>query len=176
MIWLLFALIIIIFIVITYNQFIFLDNITKNAWVGIDINIKLRNDLIPSIIDIVKNYSKYEKSTFKELAELRVTMDSSKSISKKGVLNNKISSSMKNFFLVAESYPKLMANNSFLKLQNELSRLESNIAFKRQFYNDTVFKHNTFLMSFPSNIVGKIFGFKAKESFVDDSEYKEVKL
>ncbi|MFA5333616.1 MAG: LemA family protein [Candidatus Nanoarchaeia archaeon] len=176
MIWALFAFLALIYSVLIYNRLIFSRNIAGTAWASIDINIKLRNDLIPLIVSIVKQYSSYEKNTFKELAELRASLESSDSIKKKALINQKITESMNNFFMVAENYPKLMANKSFLRLQNELSTLESNIAFKRQFYNDAVFKYNNFLMSFPSSIVAKIFGFKVKESFSNDSKYLGVKL
>ncbi|MFA5303711.1 MAG: LemA family protein [Candidatus Nanoarchaeia archaeon] len=176
MIWALFVLLALIYSILIYNRLVFSRNIASTAWVSIDINIKLRNDLIPLIVSIVKQYSSYEKNTLKELAELRANLESSDSVKKKALINQKITESMNNFFIVAENYPKLMANKSFLRLQNELSTLESNIAFKRQFYNDAVFKYNTIIMSFPSSIVAKIFGFKVKESFSDDSKYLGVKL
>jgi LemA protein len=154
MIWALFAFIILIYLIAIYNRFIFLDNITNNAQVQIDINVKLRNDLMPLLISIAKKYSYYEKNSLMEITNLRGSTDS-----------------MKKIFAKLENYPKLLADKSFLRLGNELSLLESNIAVKRQFYNDSVYKHNTFIMSFPSNIIGKIFGFKAKKSFEDDSKY-----
>jgi LemA protein len=166
----------IFYFIIVYNKLIFLKNVARTAWAGVDINLKLRNDLLPLLVSIIKDYSKYEKSTFKELTQLRVNLDKSSSVLKKALINEKINESMRKVFLVAEAYPKLMANKSFLKLQKDVVDLESNIAFKRQFYNDTVFKYNTFLMSFPSNFVGKFFGFKIKESFSDNSNYKGVKL
>jgi LemA protein len=161
---------------IIYNQLIFYKNIVYNSWFQIDINLKLRNDLIPLLVSIAKNYSDYEKNLLKELSELRSNQDSSKSISKKYLVNKELSASFKDFFAIAENYPKLKADKQFLKLQSELSRIESNIAIKRQFYNDAVFKHNTLIMSFPSSIVAKLFKFKLKESFSDDSSYGGVKL
>jgi LemA protein len=159
MIWALFAFIILIYSIAVYNRFIFLDNITNNARIQIDINIKLRNDLIPLLTGIVRKYSDYEKTALGEITSLREG-------------NN----SMKKIFARLENYPKLKADKSFLMLQKEISRLESNIAFKRQFYNDAVFKYNNLAMSFPSNIISKIFGFKNKESFGNDSEFLGGKI
>ena len=151
------ALIAIIYFIMTYNRFIFLDNISRNAKVQVDINIKLRNDLIPSLISIVKSYSEYEKTALKEIADLRAS-----------------DKSLRVFFVNAENYPKLKADKSFLKFQEEITRLESNIAFKRNFYNDVIFKYNTFLLSFPQNIIGRILGYKVRESFSNDSKYEGV--
>ena len=162
MVWLAVLVVIVaagIYFIFAYNRLVFLDNITKNAWSQIEINIKLRNDLLPLLAGIVGSYSEYEKTALKELTSLRA--------------KNK---PLTEFFASLENYPHLKADKSFLKLQEEISRLESNIGFKRQFYNDAVYKHNTFLMSFPSSIAGKIFGFKAKKSFENDSEYGGVKL
>ena len=162
MILALFAFIIIIYVILIFNQLVFLDNITKNAKVQVDIKLKLRNDLLPLLISIVKKYSAYEKSVFKEVTNLR---------------NGKnISNSLKQLFVNVESYPKLKADKSFLRLQFEITELESNIAFKRQFYNDSVNKYNNLAMSFPSNIVAKIFRYGLKKSFVNDSEFGGIKF
>ncbi|MDD4353157.1 MAG: LemA family protein [Candidatus Nanoarchaeia archaeon] len=174
--WIIAAIAIMFYLINIYNKFIFLEKNAKNAWIQIDINIKLRNDLLPLLVNIVKGYSNYEKNTLKELTELRLDFINSKNISNKILINEKINNSIKLFFANAEKYPELAANKSFLKLQSEISKLESNIAFKRQFYNDTVNKFNNFLMSFPSNIVGKMLGFESLESFSYNSEYKKVKL
>jgi len=158
-------LIILAYLAIVYNQLVSLKNRSDNAWAQIDVNLKLRNDLIPELERIAKDYSKYEKSTYKKITELRSKIGDEKSVSKKYEYGEEMNGLIKDFFIVAENYPLLKANKAFLKLGEELSTVESNIAFKRQFYNDVVYKFNTLIMSFPSMIAGKLFNFKTMESF-----------
>ena len=165
---------IIFYFIITYNSFISLNNRVTNAWAQINVQLKKRSDLIPTLVNIVKGYSKYEKKTLKEITSLRTNIDNSKSISKKYELNKKINKIVERFLIIAENYPKLQANKNFLMLQEELSDVESKIAFTRQFYNDVVYKFNTKLNSFPSSIIGKIMKLKDKESFDEKTSYKGV--
>lgn len=148
-----------------FNLLVKHENICKNAWSHIDIHIRLRNDLALQLESIAKGHAKYEKSLIEKIAKLRGEYGSSKSISKKAGLFESMNDSISKAIAISENYPELKANKSFLKLQEGLSSLESGIAFKRMFYNDSVFKYNVLVLGFPSNIVAKIFKFKLKESF-----------
>lgn len=166
--------IILAYVVITYNSFISLNNRVTNSWAMINVQLKKRSDLIPVLVNLVKGYAKYEKSTLTEVTKLRSMINSSKSVSKKYELNNQISKIIGKFFIIAENYPSLKANENFLQLQNELSDVEDKIAYSRQFYNDVVFKYNNLLQSFPSSIIGKLMKFAKKESFDEKTDYKGV--
>lgn len=177
MIWL--GLIIIlggIYFAIIYNKFIGLANRVTNAWAQINVQLKKRSDLIPQLVNIVKGYSKYEKKTLTEITKLRTAITSTKSIPKKYTLNKEIGNMFTKFFIIAENYPSLKANENFKLLQEEISEIEDKIAFTRQFYNDVVFKYNTLLLSFPSSIVGKIMKLKQKHSFDEKTNYKGVEF
>ena len=167
---------IIIFGIIMYNNFISLNNRVINSWAQVNVQLKKRSDLIPKLVQVVKGYSKYEKNTLKEITQLRTSINNSKTVGKKYEVNNKISRVLEKFFIIAENYPRLKANENFLLLQTELSEVEDKIAFTRQFYNDTVYKFNTKLESFPNNIVANLMKLKKKESFDDNSDYSGVKF
>ena len=168
--------VIILFSIIIYNDFISLNNRVINAWAQVNVQLKKRSDLIPKLVQVVKGYSKYEKSTLSEITKLRTSIDKNKSVSKKYELNKKIGRIVDKFFIIAENYPKLKANENFLLLQKELSDVEDKIAFTRQFYNDTVFKFNTKLQSFPNNIIANLMNLKKKEGFDDNIDYSGVKF
>ncbi|VVB74491.1 LemA family protein [Candidatus Tiddalikarchaeum anstoanum] len=159
-----------------YNSLVSLNNRVINSWSQINVQLKKRADLIPSLVEIVKGYSKYEKQTLTDITRFRTELMQTSSVSKKYELNKKLSKELKQIFVVAENYPTLKANENFLKLQEELSDIENKIAFTRQFYNDTVYKYNTEVKSFPSNIVSGLFKFHLKESFNEESKYEGVKL
>ncbi len=163
-----------VFSILIYNSFISLKNRVSNAWAQVNVQLKKRSDLIPKLVQVVKGYSKYEKSTLTEITRLRTSINKSNSITKKYELNQKISKMVDKFFIVAENYPELKANQNFLLLQEELSDVEDKIAYSRQFYNDVVFKHNTRLQSFPYSIIGNLMRLKPAEPFSEKSDYKGV--
>jgi LemA protein len=95
----------------------------------------------------------------------------------KAEANNMLSETLKSLFAVAEAYPDLKANQNFLQLQNELSDTENKIAYSRQFYNSNVLDYNTKLVTFPTNILGNMFGFKEADFFAaTEEEKKPVKV
>lgn len=165
-----------VYSILTYNRFVSLNNRVINSWAQINVQLKKRSDLIPKLVQIVKGYSKYEKETLKEITELRSSINTARSVNKKYELNKKIGKMVDKFFVIAENYPSLKANKNFLQLQEELSDVEDKIAFTRQFYNDTVYKYNNLLQSFPSSIIGKLMKLDKKESFNQKVDYEGVKF
>ncbi len=149
----------------------------KEAFSGIDVQLKRRVDLIPNLIETVKGYAKHEKSVFENVTKARSMLMKAESPHEKAQSNNMLSDALKSLFAVAESYPNLRASENFLNLQQELSDTENKIAYSRQFYNTNVRDYNTSLVTFPSGFFGKMFGFKEEEFFETDStERKPVKV
>ena len=132
------------------------------AWSQIDVQLKRRNDLIPNLVETVKGYAKHESGTLEKVVSLRNQLvnipnsDHEEAIK----LSNQITDSLKSIFALAENYPDLKANQNFLALQEELTNTENKIAYSRQLYNSTVAMFNEELLTFPSNLVAKIHGFK----------------
>ena len=178
--WIILGIIIllIIFIIVTYNKLVTLKQRVQNAWSQIDVQLQRRFDLIPNLVETVKKYMEHEKDTLEKVTSLRSSWANAKTIDEKIDLENELSSTLKTIMAVAENYPDLKANQSFATLQNELSGTENKIAYSRQFYNDTVTIYNTKRETFPSNIIASIFGFKPSTLFNVDSEdvRKSVKV
>lgn len=164
--------VIIAFVIVTYNALVRLRNKVKNAFAQIDTQLQRRFDLIPNLVETVKGFAAHEKELLENVAASRSGYINASSNAKKLAMNNQLTSSLKSLFAVAENYPELKANVNFLKLQEELSETEDKITFSRQFYNDAVTIYNNKIQTFPHNLVAGIFGFKEEELFNSDDEAK----
>ncbi len=166
-----------LWLVMTYNSFIQFRNRIQEAWSQIEVQLKRRFDLVPNLVETVKGYARYEKSTFEMVTKARTAMMGAKTVKEKADAENMLTGALKSIFAVAEAYPELKANQNFLMLQEELSGIESKIAFARQFYNGEVLKFNNLRESFPSNIIAGMFNFERKEFFDAEPEAdKPVKV
>ncbi|MFH0986756.1 MAG: LemA family protein, partial [Candidatus Micrarchaeota archaeon] len=126
----------IIFVIILYNGLILKKNRIKNARAQIDVQTKKRYDLVPNLVEMVKGYMKYEKTVLESVTKARTSLMQAGSTEQKLKANDGMTKALKTLFAVAENYPNLKASENFLQLQNELSGIESKIAYSRQFYND----------------------------------------
>ena len=171
-------LIIIILIISLYNNLVKASQKVKNAWAQIDTQLKRRFDLIPNLIETVKKYMEHEEKTLTEISKAKNMFNEALKIDEKANANDMLTNGLKNIFASAEAYPELKANQNFALLQEELSKTEDKIAFSRQFYNDTVQMYNTLVMTFPTNLFAKIFGFKEEKFFEieNKSEKENVKV
>jgi len=156
---------IIIWLIIIYNLFIRDRNLMKEAWSGIDVQLKRRHNLIPNLVTAVKGYSKHERNLFEDITEKRAKTIQIDNIKEKSTLETDLSGMLKTLFAVVEDYPDLKANENFLDLQNQLTEIEDQIQYSRRYYNGTVRNYNIRVESFPNNIVSGIFGFKPEEFF-----------
>jgi len=156
-----------------YNRLVSLRNRIDNAWSQIDVQLKRRYDLIPNLVETVKGYAAHERGVFEKVTEARAQAISASGVAKQAQAENQLTQTLRSLFAVAESYPELKANQNFLLLQEELSGTESKIAFARQFYNDSVYRYNTAIESFPGNILAGIFGFKERQYFEAEPESHE---
>ncbi len=151
-----------------------MDVSVDNAWAEIENHLKRRSDLIPNLVETVKGYATHEKELFENIANARAKLAGSATVPGKIGAANELSGFLGRLLAIAENYPQLKANESFLKLQDELAGTENRIAVARTRYNQAVREFNTTIRVFPSNIVAGIFGYEKKSFFeVPDSE-KEV--
>jgi LemA protein len=166
-----------IYVVFVYNRLITLKNGIENAWAQIDVQLKKRFDLIPNLVETVKGYAKHEKGIFENVSKARSAMMKADSVGDKAKADNALTGTLKTLFAVAENYPQLRANENFKMLQEELSGIESKIAYTRQFYNDSVLDFNNSILTFPTNLLANMMGFVKKDYFgVEESERKNVKV
>ena len=150
-----------------YNGLVRLRNRIDNAWSQIGVQLERRHDLIPNLIETVKGYAAHERQTFEAVVEARNSAIQAKDAGPEQAAQaeNVLTGASKSLFALAEAYPDLKANTSFLQLQEELTSTEDRIAYARQFYNDNVVKYNTKIQSIPSNIIAGMFSFKPREYF-----------
>ena len=157
--------VLIIWAIAAYNRFVTLTNRVREAWADIDVQLKRRYDLIPNLVATVKGYAAHEAGTLEKVTEMRTRAMNATSPHDKEEAENMLSGALKSLFAVSEAYPDLKANQNFVELQRELSDTENKIQAARRFYNGVVMELNTRLASFPSNLIGSMFGFKASEFF-----------
>ena len=168
------VIILIISVIVMYNNLVERSVRVDNAWSQIDVQMKQRYDLIPNLVETVKAYASHEKSTLEEVTKWHAAAMEAKTPEELIQSNQKLSGAIANIFATAENYPDLKANENFLDLQRQLKELEEKIAFARQFYNDTVMKYNEYLQRFPSNIIANIFKYKERSYFEMNEAEKAV--
>jgi len=166
-VWILLAIVVLvaIYVIVTYNGLVSLRNKIENAWAQIDVQLKRRYDLIPNLVETVKGYAAHERQTLEAVIEARNVAMTAQGPHDQAEAENLITGALKSVFALAEAYPDLKANTNFLNLQEELSGTEGRIAYARQYYNDSVYRYNTKIQSFPANAIAARFRFTEREYF-----------
>lgn len=157
-----------------YNRFVTLGNRIDNSLSQINVQLKRRADLIPSLVETVKGYAKHEKGIMKEVSDARKAMVSAKGLEKKMAANGALEGALGKLFAIAENYPQLKADSNFLELQRELSSTEDRVAYARQNYNDSILRYNILCEKFPGVVFANMFGRKKRE-YIELEEGEEVK-
>jgi len=171
------VLLLIVFLIATYNGLVQLRNRIEAAWAQIDVQLKRRFDLIPNLVETVKGYAAHEQGTFEKVTQARNMAMNATGPAEAAQADNMLSGALKSLFAVSEAYPDLKANQNFLNLQEELTATEDKISYARQFYNDTVYKYNTKIQSVPANLIAGPFHFTEREYFeADDDSRGPVKV
>ncbi len=166
---------VILMIVGMYNSLVQMRVSFQNAWSQIDVQLKRRHDLIPNLVETAKGYMTHERGTLESVTKARQMAVDASSIKDKLAAENALTSTLRSLMAVAENYPNLKADQTMLRLQEELTTTENKISFSRQFYNDEVGRYNTAVQTFPSNLVAAQFAFKAAEFFqLDDIAQRNV--
>lgn len=163
---------IVIYIIITYNKLIESNNIVKEAFSTMDVYLKKRWDLVPNLVEVVKGYAKHEKEVFNQITTLRTNTYQNMSIDKKITVNEQLTQELFKIIAVSENYPDLKANQNFSELSKELTKIEDEIANSRKYYNGSVRIFNTKIQVFPNNILAGLFGFKQANMFEANEEAK----
>lgn len=162
--------VLIIYIIVQYNKLINARNDVKEAFSTMDVYLKKRWDLVPNLVEVVKQYANHEENTFTQITELRTGIYDEMLTDKKINVNEQLTEKINKIMAVAEKYPELKASENFLKLSNDLIKIEDEIAKSRKYYNGTVRELNNKIQMFPGNIVASIFGFKQANMFEANAE------
>jgi len=157
---------VVITVAVIFNKLINKRQLTKNGWSDIDVQLKRRADLIPSLVDVVKGYVTHERTLFEEITQKRsAAMAAGNDPAARGAAESAFSRPVSKLVAVAEEYPDLKASGQFLSLQRQLADTEDKIEMARRFYNGAVRELNILIESVPFNLVASAFGFKKCDYF-----------
>jgi LemA protein len=163
-----------------YNYLVRIKHNVSKAWSNIDVLLKQRHDEIPKLVETCKQYMKFEKETLEKVMQARSQVSSarqSKDMASLGSAESSLRMGLGNLFAVAEAYPELKANENFQHLQGRISGLESAIADRREFYNESVNINNTRIEQFPDIIVARLLNFNARDLLeFEQQEIQDVNL
>jgi LemA protein len=163
--------------IVTYNALVRLRQMVREAWSGIDVQLKRRADLIPNLIETVKGYATHERGTLEEVTELRTRAQAMPrdDVAGRAQVEGMLSQALGRLLAVAEAYPDLKANQNFAQLQTTLETIEGEIQMSRRYYNGAARDLNIKVESFPSNLVANAFGFTKSDYFeIDDPADRAV--
>lgn len=152
--------IVILAVATMFNTLVTKRNRMREAWSDIDVQLKRRYDLIPNLVETVKGYATHEQEVFEHVAEVRASIAKAQGVADKIQAENQLSQTLKSLFAVAENYPQLRASENFMAFQKQLEDTENKIQAARRFYNSIVMDYNTALQQFPTNTIGRSFGFQ----------------
>ncbi len=157
-----------------FNRMVRLKNLVREAWSGIDVQLRRRRNLIPLLSQVTKSYRDFERDVMEELVRLRSEADGEKNVRKREEKERRFMEGVRKIIAIGENYPDLKASEVYLNLQRELSKIEDDIQFARRFYNGAVRDYNTFITIFPNNIVARLLGFREAEFFDISAEERET--
>ena len=158
--------VLVVFVVIgMYNGLVRARVRVREAWSGIDVQLKRRSSLIPNLVETVKGYASHEKEVLENVTRARAQLDNAQGPAEAAQADNFLQTTLRSLFAVSENYPDLKANQNFLELQRELTDTEDKIAYSRQFYNANVRNYNEKIQTVPTNIIANMFNFREEEFF-----------
>jgi LemA protein len=176
--WILLGLLVVLVLfVITYNRIVALRQVRKNAFSDIDVQLKLRYDLIPNLVETVKGYAGHEKGVLESVTAARATaMRGGGSLEDRAKAEGALGAAMMNLMAVSENYPQLKANDNFRQLQDQLSDIENKIAAARRFFNNATSEYNAAIQQFPAVLIAGLMHAQEEPFFaVDAAEQQAVK-
>ncbi|MBK8009684.1 MAG: LemA family protein [Rhizobiales bacterium] len=163
---------VLIYVVIVFNRLVRQRNVVREAWSGIDVQLKRRTDLVPALVETVKGYATHERSLLEEVTAKRaMSLDAQAqgNVAQNAQATQQLGSAVGRLSAVAEAYPDLKANTNFLKLQEQLSEIEEQLQYARRYYNGAVRNLNISIQSFPELLIAKPLGFSEQPFFeLDD--------
>ncbi len=155
----------ILYLIVGYNRLVRARIKVDNSWSQIDVQLKLRADLVPNLVETVRGYARHEQETLNGVMETRSRYLTAQTPDGAVESGGALGSWVGRLFAVAEQYPELKADANFRHLQGQLADIEQHIALTRQFYNDAVMLYNRRVALFPANLVALLFGFKKRPYF-----------
>lgn len=152
-------------VVLVFNRMIRLRNKTRRAWKDIDVQLKLRHQLIPLLVSTAEGYALHEKQLLEKVTRMRAEAAAAGGVEERGARELSLAAALRELFVLREDYPELKADENFERLFQELVTVEDHLAASRKYYNGSVRIYNTFIQSFPQLLLARLFRFHAAEYF-----------
>ena len=163
----------VLWIIMIYNQLVAMRQRVGQAFADVDVQLKLRHDLIPNLVETVKGYAAHERGTLEAVVQARNAAVAAQGPAQQATAENMLTGALRQMFALAEAYPDLKANQNFQQLQAELSDVENKIAAARRFFNNAVQEYNTGIQQFPAALFAATLGF-SQRTFFDVGEERAV--
>jgi LemA protein len=165
------------YVVMIFNGLVALKNDIAKAWANIDILLKQRHDELSKLLDVCKGYMDFERDTLQKITQARSLYQQAVSVDQKAQADQSMTSALRGFFAVAENYPQLKANDNFTRLQVRITELESQIADRREFYNDSVNTFNIRIQQMPDTFVASFMNLTPQPMFkVEEADKADVPM
>jgi LemA protein len=165
--------VLVLWIIMIYNQLVAMRQRVGQAFADVDVQLKLRHDLIPNLVETVKGYAAHERGTLEAVVQARNAAVAAQGPAQQAAAENMLTGALRQMFALAEAYPDLKANQNFQQLQAELSDIENKIAAARRFFNNAVQEYNTGVQQFPAALFAASLGF-SQRTFFDVGEERAV--
>lgn len=153
---------VLLIVMLLYNQLIRARNLVQTAWSDIDVNLQKRFSLVPQLIALTKGYAEHEATLLEKVVRMRSEGKDKSTVAKD---DEQVTQTLHRFTMNVENYPDLKADGPFLDLMEKLSKIEDHLEYARKFYNGTTRVYNTNIQSFPANIIAGMFGFKPADFY-----------
>src|SRR3954462_5153887 len=165
--------VLVLWVIMIYNQLVAMRQRVGQSFADVDVQLKLRPDLIPNLVETVKGYASHERGTLEAVVQARNAAVAAQGPAQQAAAENMLTGALRQMFALAEAYPDLKANQNFQQLQAELSDIENKIAAARRFFNNSVQEYNTGIQQFPAALFASALGF-TQRTFFDVGEQREV--
>ena len=149
----------------TYNAVVALRLRIDKAWANIDVALKQRHDMLPSLVTAVRDLMQFEQDVLTEVTRARAAYSPTQPLPAQAAVSDATTSAVRSLFAVVEQYPDIKSQANVLDLQDQIERIEGMIADRRELYNDQVFQHNTRIAQLPALLLVPIFGWQPREFF-----------
>ena len=168
------AVVLVVFVaVVTYNDVVALQRRCQRAWANIDVALTQRYDQLPNLVAAVRGVMAFEEQVLERVTEARAAYEPDASIHDKAVVSEETSSAVRSLFATVENYPELKSHQNVMALQEEIERLETLIARRRELFNNQVYQHNVAITTIPGALLRPLFGWREVDMFSADEEERE---
>jgi LemA protein len=160
-------------VVITYNNVVALQRRCQRAWSNIDVALKQRHDQLPNLVAAVRGAMQFEQRVLEDVTEARARYEPEAPVHDQAVVSEATSKAVRSLFATVENYPDLKSHANVMALQEEIERLETLIARRRELFNNQVFQYNSTILQVPAVFMRPLFGWKTVDSFSADEDARE---